>query len=86
MYICSNKHDVIYVYILKHTYTVYLYTCTHIHIDYVLTECEVCTKKSEGKYFPVQTEQTKLIRNLLYGFWFLSLSLLMNVLVRELVA
>ena len=25
----------------------------------------------EGKYFPVQTEQTRLIRNLLYIFWFI---------------
>ena len=28
----------------------------------------VCTTTS-GKYFPVQTEQTRLIRNLLYGYW-----------------
>ena len=27
---------------------------------------EVCAKKNEGKYFPVQTEQTRLIRHLLY--------------------
>ena len=40
----------------------------------------VCAYKTEGKYFPVQTEQTKLIRNLLYGFWFLPSSLLINEL------
>ena len=28
-------------------------------------------EKTEGKYFPVQTEKTRLIRNLLYGFWFI---------------
>ena len=27
--------------------------------------CEI----NEGKYFPVQTEQTKLIKNVLYSFW-----------------
>ena len=27
-------------------------------------------EKTEGKYFPVQTEWTRLIRLLLYGFWF----------------
>ena len=26
-------------------------------------------EKAEGKYFPIQTEQTTLIRPLLYGFW-----------------
>ena len=26
--------------------------------------------KTQGKYFPVQTEQTRLIRNILYGVWF----------------
>ena len=49
--------------------------------DYLLTECEIwtgknlpeifvqlCAEKIESKYFPVQTEQTRLIRNLLYGF------------------
>ena len=29
--------------------------------------CEI----KEGKYFRVQTEQTMLIMNLLYGFWFI---------------
>ena len=43
----------------------------------------VCAEKTEGKYFPVQTDQTKLIRNLLYGFWLLSSSLSTNFLVRE---
>ena len=28
-------------------------------------------EKTEGKYFPVQTEQTKLIRLLWYDFWFI---------------
>ena len=27
-------------------------------------------EKNEDKYFAVQTEQTRLIRHLLYGFWF----------------
>ena len=43
----------------------------YINIKGLLTECEVYT----GKYLPevfVQTEQTKLIRYLLYGFWFIS--------------
>ena len=31
-------------------------------------------RKREGKYFPVQTEQTRLIRHLLYGFWFIFFS------------
>ena len=44
---------------------------------------EVCAEKTKGKYFPVQTEQTKLIRSLLYGFWFLSSSLLTKFCVRE---
>ena len=66
-----------------------------IYIDYLLTECEVCTEKylpevcakePEGKYFSVQTEQTKLIRNLLYGFWLFSSSLLTELCVRELTA
>ena len=31
---------------------------------------KVCAgKTNEGKYFPVRTEQTRLTRNLLYGFW-----------------
>ena len=38
----------------------------------LLTECEVCTgkycDKNRKRYFPVQTEQTRLIRDLLYGF------------------
>ena len=67
--------------------------------DYLLTEFEVCTEKylpevfvgpsevcaekTSGKYFPVQTEQTRLIRNLLYGFWFLSSSLLPKFCVHE---
>ena len=28
-------------------------------------------RKTEGKYFPVQTEKTRLIRHLLCGFWFI---------------
>ena len=32
------------------------------------TERGLC-EKTEGKYFPVRTEQTRLIRNLLYDFW-----------------
>ena len=31
---------------------------------------ETC-EETEGKYFPLQIEQTRLIRNLLYGFWFI---------------
>ena len=72
-------------------YIIYYRLCIRYYIsyiDYLLTECEVCTgkylpevfvqterrrsevcaEKAEGKYFPVQTEQTRLIRNLLYGF------------------
>ena len=74
---------------------VYIYTCIN-NIDYLLSECEVCTEKylpevfasekTEGKYFPAQTEQTRLIRNLLYGFWFLFSSLLTKFCVRELAA
>ena len=61
-----------------------------LNIDYLLTDCEVCTGKyllevfvkterrreevcvgkTKGKDFPAQTEQTRLIRNLSYGFWF----------------
>ena len=47
---------------------------------------EICAEKTEGKYFPVQTEQTRLIRNLLYGFWLLFSSLLTKLCVRELAA
>ena len=28
------------------------------------------SEKTEGKYFPVQTEQTRLIRHLLYGLYY----------------
>ena len=61
-------------------------------IDYLLTDCEVCTEKylpevctekTEGKYFPVQTEQTRLIRNLLCGFWFFPSWLLTKFCVHE---
>ena len=45
---------------------------------------EICAEKPEGKYSPKQTEQTRLIRNLSYGFWFLSSSLLTELCVREL--
>ena len=45
---------------------------------------EVCMKIMKGKYFPIQTEQTWLIRNLLYGFWFLSSWLLTRPSVCEL--
>ena len=38
-------------------------------------------KKTEGKYFPVQTEQTRLIRHSLYGFWFIFFSVYSAVLV-----
>ena len=42
---------------------------------------EVCAKK-EGKYFPVlHTEQTRLIRHLLYGFWFIFFSVYSIVFV-----
>ena len=46
----------------------------------LLTEYEVCT----GKYLPevfVQTEQTRLIRHLLYGFWFIFFSVYSAVFV-----
>ena len=40
--------------------------------------CEILVRKSRGlcektewKYFPIQIEQTRLIRLLLYGFWFI---------------
>ena len=42
---------------------------------------EVCAEKIEGKYFPVQTEKTKLIRLLLYGFWFIFPSVFSAVFV-----
>ena len=43
---------------------------------------EVCAKKNpEGKYFPVQTEQTRLIRLLLYSFWFIFSSVFSAVFV-----
>ena len=38
-------------------------------------------EKTEGKYFPVQTEQTRLIRHLLYGFWFIFFSVYSAVFV-----
>ena len=42
---------------------------------------EVCAKKTESKHFPVQTEQTRLIRHLLYGFWFIFFSVYSVVFV-----
>ena len=45
---------------------------SYIHTMGLFTgSSEVCGKKPKGKYFPVQTEQTRLIRHLLYGFWFI---------------
>ena len=38
-------------------------------------------KKTEGKYFPVRTEQTKSIRHLLYGFRFIFFSVYSAVFV-----
>ena len=38
-------------------------------------------EKTEGKYFPVQTEQTRLIKHLLYGFWFIFFSVYSAVFV-----
>ena len=38
--------------------------------DWATKERGLC-EKHEGKDFPVQTEQTRLIRLLLYGFWFI---------------
>ena len=45
---------------------------------------EVSMKITEGKYFPVQTEQMRFITNLLYGFWLLPSLLLTRHCVREL--
>ena len=39
------------------------------------------TEKSESKCFPVQTKQTRLIRHLLYGFWFIFFSVFSAVFV-----
>ena len=62
----------------------------------LLVNCELCTGKylslfvqigrrrseiTEGKYFPVQTEQTRLIRLLLYGFWFIFFAVFSAVFV-----
>ena len=62
--------------------------CTEKYLPGVFVQTErrrsnVCAEKTEGKYFPVQTKQTRLRRNILYGFWFLPSSLLTEVLVRE---
>ena len=38
-------------------------------------------EKTESKYFPEQTEQTRLIRHLLYGFWFIFFSVYSAVFV-----
>ena len=77
----------IYTYIYTHTYIyIYICICVSVYetiyilITNLLTEYEVCmekympeicVEKTEGKYLPVQTKQTMLIRNLLYGFWLL---------------
>ena len=37
---------------------------------------EVCAHKTNGKHFPMQTEQTKLTRNLSCDFWLVLSSLL----------
>ena len=68
-YMCECICECIYVHI-------YVYVYIYVDIDYLLTECEVCM----GKYFSVQTEQTRLIRNLLYGFWLHSSSLFKKAL------
>ena len=47
---------------------------------------KVCVENPRAKYFPVQTEQMRLIRNLLYGFWHLLSSLLKKLCVHELAA
>ena len=46
-----------------------------------LSEVFVLCEKTEGKYFPVQTEQTRLIRHSLYGFWFVFFSVYSAVFV-----
>ena len=48
--------------------------------DQATKEQGLC-EKTEGKYFPVQTEQTRLIRHLLYGFWFIFFSIYSIVFV-----
>ena len=49
--------------------------------DRVTKEQGLCEKKTESKYFAVQTEQTRLIRHLLYGFWFIFFSVYNAVFV-----
>ena len=77
-------------------YVEYLLTECEVDTEKYLSEVFVQTKrrsevyaeKTEGKYFPVQTEQTKLIRNLLFtcSFWFLSSSLLTKLCIHQEVA
>ena len=52
---------------------------TYMYLPEVFVETErrrseVCVKKLCGKYFPVQTEQTRWIRHLLYGFFIIKLT------------
>ena len=65
--------------------------CTGKYLPVVFVQTErrrnkVCAEKAESKHFPAQTGKTRLIRNLLFGFWFLLSSLLTNFLVCELAA
>ena len=41
-----------------------------VHSDRAMKERGLC-EKTKGKYFPVETDQTRIIRNLLYPFWFI---------------
>ena len=90
---CIHIHAYTLSYTYTYTYTDYLSTecevCTRKHLPEVFVQTErrrseVSGEKTEGKYFPVQTEQTRLIRNLLYGFWLLFSSPLTKLSVREL--
>ena len=85
----------LYIYIYIYIYIDYLLTECEVCAEKYLLEVfiqtdrrrsEVCAEKIEGKYFSVQTKQTRLIRNLLYDFWLISSSLLTKLCVRELAA
>ena len=89
MYVCTVCTIYIYIYID------YLLTkcevCTGKYLPEVFVQTEprrsgVCAEHSKGKYLPMQTKQTRLIRNLLYGFWLLFSSLLTKLCVCELAA
>ena len=51
-----------------------------VRTDWATKERGLC-EKTEGKYFPVQAEQTRLIIHLLYGFWFIFVSVYSVVFV-----